>query len=141
MAHNCIVVNLDRCTGCYSCEITCKMENDIALGEHWNKMLQRGPFGDYPNMTRYLLPTMCQQCADAPCVHVCPTGASYRDGNNVVLIDREKCIGCKSCMKIGCPAISMKEGKAHVDFTQCVGCGVCQQLCPVDAFESTGKEG
>ena len=42
MAHNCIVVNLDRCTGCYSCEITCKMENDIALGEHWNKMLQRG---------------------------------------------------------------------------------------------------
>ena len=53
MAHNCIVVNLDRCTGCYSCEITCKMENDIALGEHWNKMLQRGPFGDYPNMTRY----------------------------------------------------------------------------------------
>lgn len=76
MAHNCIVVNLDRCTGCYSCEITCKMENDIALGEHWNKMLQRGPFGDYPNMTRYPLPTMCQQCADAPCVHVCPTGAA-----------------------------------------------------------------
>ena len=102
MAHNCIVVNLDRCTGCYSCEITCKMENDIALGEHWNKMLQRGPFGDYPNMTRYLLPTMCQQCADAPCVHVCPTGASYRDGNNVVLIDREKCIGCKYCMA-ACP--------------------------------------
>ena len=102
MAHNCIVVNLDRCTGCYSCEITCKMENDIALGEHWNKMLQRGPFGDYPNMTRYLLPTMCQQCADAPCVHVCPTGASYRDGNNVVLIDREKCIGCKYCM-MACP--------------------------------------
>ena len=102
MAHNCIVVNLDRCTGCYSCEITCKMENDIALGEHWNKMLQRGPFGDYPNMTRYPLPTMCQQCADAPCVHVCPTGASYRDGNNVVLIDREKCIGCKYCM-MACP--------------------------------------
>ena len=56
-------------------------------------------------------------------------------------VNTDKCIGCKSCMKIGCPAISMKEGKAHVDFTQCVGCGVCQQLCPVDAFESTGKEG
>ena len=102
MAHNCIVVNLDRCTGCYSCEITCKMENDVALGEYWNKMLQRGPFGEYPNMVRYPLPTMCQQCADAPCVHVCPTGASYRDGNNVVLIDREKCIGCKYCMA-ACP--------------------------------------
>ena len=56
-------------------------------------------------------------------------------------VNTDKCIGCKSCMKIGCPAISMKEGKAHVDFTQCVGCGVCEQLCPVGAFESTGKEG
>ena len=56
-------------------------------------------------------------------------------------VNKDKCIGCKSCMKIGCPAISMKEGKAHVDFTQCVGCGVCQQLCPTHAFVSTEKEG
>lgn len=56
-------------------------------------------------------------------------------------VNTDKCIGCKSCMKIGCPAISMKEGKAHVDNTLCVGCGVCEQLCPVGAFESTGKEG
>ena len=56
-------------------------------------------------------------------------------------VNKDKCIGCKSCMKIGCPAISMKEGKAHVDFTQCVGCGVCEQLCPAHAFVSTEKEG
>ena len=56
-------------------------------------------------------------------------------------VDTAKCVGCKACMKIGCPAISMKEGKAHVDNTLCVGCGVCEQLCPVGAFESTGKEG
>ena len=55
------------------------MENGIALGEHWNKVVMVGPFGEYPDMTRYALPTMCQQCEDAPCVHVCPTGASYRD--------------------------------------------------------------
>ena len=55
-------------------------------------------------------------------------------------VNVNKCVGCKSCMKIGCPAISIKDGKAHVDNTLCVGCGVCQQLCPVDAFESTGKE-
>lgn len=122
MAHNCIVVNLDRCTGCYSCEITCKMENDTALGEHWNKMLQRGPFGDYPNMTRYPLPTMCQQCADAPCVHVCPTGASYRDGNNVVLIDREKCIGCKYCM-MACPYGVRDWNKASKTVEKCTLCG------------------
>ncbi len=52
-------------------------------------------------------------------------------------VDASKCIGCKSCMKIGCPAISMVDGKAVVDQTQCVGCGVCSQLCPKKAFVST----
>lgn len=52
-------------------------------------------------------------------------------------VDAGKCIGCKNCMKIGCPAISMRNGKAVVDATQCVGCGVCSQLCPKKAFMST----
>ncbi len=56
-------------------------------------------------------------------------------------VDIVKCVGCRSCMKIGCPAISIREGKAHVDNTLCVGCGVCEQLCPVQAFQSTKKEG
>lgn len=56
-------------------------------------------------------------------------------------VDNTKCVGCKSCMRIGCPAISIKDGKARVDATQCVGCGVCEQLCGVNAFHSTKKEG
>ena len=56
-------------------------------------------------------------------------------------VNKDKCVGCKSCMKIGCPALSIKEGKAHVDSTLCVGCGVCEQLCKFNAFESTSKEG
>ena len=56
-------------------------------------------------------------------------------------VDADKCKGCKSCMKIACPAISMREGKAHVDATQCVGCGVCEQLCAFGAFQGAGKEG
>lgn len=44
-------------------------------------------------------------------------------------VDPEKCVGCKSCMGIGCPAISMREGRAVIDATQCVGCGVCAALC------------
>lgn len=103
MPHNCIVVDLDRCIGCYSCEANCKMENDIALGEYWNKVIVEGPFGTFPDIEQYWLPTMCQQCEDAPCVHVCPTGASYRDPEtNIVLVDKEKCIGCKYCM-MACP--------------------------------------
>ena len=56
-------------------------------------------------------------------------------------VDTDKCVGCKNCMKIGCPAISIRDGKAHVDNTLCVGCGVCEQLCGVKAFHSTKKEG
>ena len=48
--------------------------------------------------------------------------------------DTEKCIGCKSCMRVGCPAISIKDGKAVIDNTLCTGCGVCGQLCPKDAL-------
>ena len=74
MAHYAIVVDLDRCIGCHGCEIACKNENNIALGEYWNKVVERGPFGEYPDLEMYFLPTMCQQCQDAPCVNVCPTG-------------------------------------------------------------------
>ena len=50
----------------------------------------------------------------------------------------DKCVGCKSCMKIGCPAISISEGKAVIDNTLCTGCGVCGQLCKFDAL--SGKK-
>ena len=58
----------------------------------------------------------------------------YVKHNPPLSINRDKCVGCKSCMKIGCPAISMKDGKATIDNTLCVGCNVCSQLCPVKAF-------
>ena len=48
--------------------------------------------------------------------------------------DTEKCVGCQACMRIGCPAISMVKGKAHVDATLCVGCGVCGQMCKLGAL-------
>lgn len=51
-----------------------------------------------------------------------------------VKVDTEKCVGCKMCMKIGCPAVSMKDGKAKIDVTQCVGCGVCTQMCRLGAI-------
>ncbi|MCI7473333.1 MAG: indolepyruvate ferredoxin oxidoreductase subunit alpha [Clostridiales bacterium] len=54
-------------------------------------------------------------------------------------VDTAKCTGCKACMKIGCPAISVTDGKAGVDATLCVGCGVCQQMCKFDALQ-TGEE-
>ena len=55
-------------------------------------------------------------------------------------IDPEKCRGCTSCMKIGCPAISIRNRKAVIDKTLCIGCGVCTQMCRFDAFSAEGKE-
>ena len=51
-------------------------------------------------------------------------------------INPDKCVGCKMCMKLGCPAISIKDKKARIDPTQCVGCAVCEQLCKTNAIEA-----
>ena len=55
--------------------------------------------------------------------------------NPPLKVDADKCRSCKACMKIGCPAIAMKDGKAKIDVTLCVGCGVCSQMCHFDALK------
>ena len=49
-------------------------------------------------------------------------------------VDPEKCRSCKMCLGCGCPAIALKDGKAHVDSGQCIGCAVCAQICPFGAI-------
>lgn len=56
-------------------------------------------------------------------------------------VDRGKCRACKACFKIGCPAISMSDGKASIDGTLCVGCGLCEKLCPFEAILSSEEAG
>ena len=63
----------------------------------------------------------------------------YVKHNKPLVVDADKCKSCKMCMKIGCPAISMKDGKAVIDNTLCTGCGVCEQLCKFGALKS-GEE-
>lgn len=58
----------------------------------------------------------------------------YVKHNGPIQADATKCVGCKSCMKIGCPAISIVDGKAKIDATLCTGCGVCSQLCKFDVL-------
>ncbi len=64
-----------------------------------------------------------------PCVLL-----KYVKHEKPIKVDCDKCVGCKSCMRLGCPSISMKDGKACIDTTLCVGCGVCKQLCKLGAL-------
>ncbi len=105
------------------------------------------------NRVRVVDPYNLKECEDALKEELASNEASviisrrpcallkYVKHNPPLKVNAEKCIGCKSCMKIGCPALSMKDKHAHVDSTLCVGCGVCEQLCKFDAFEGTSKEG
>ncbi len=58
----------------------------------------------------------------------------YVKAKPALTVDADKCRSCRACMRIGCPAVSMKDGKASIDATLCVGCGVCKQLCAFDAI-------
>ncbi len=96
-----MVIDLEKCTGCQACTTACAMENNTLPGEAWQDVLYYHE-GQYPNTSIKWLPRPCMQCEEPSCVHVCPTKATYKTEDGVVLIDWDKCIGCKYCM-IACP--------------------------------------
>ena len=103
-----IAINLDRCVGCHTCTLACKMQNNVPEGLLWNRVLTEncdvvdGAEGVYPAVTRTYLPVACQHCQNAACQRVCPTGATYKDEKGRIEIDYQKCIGCRMCMA-ACP--------------------------------------
>ena len=103
-----IAINLDRCVGCHTCALSCKMQNNVPEGMLWNRVLTEGcdrfdsAEGVYPHLTRTYLPLACQHCENPACERVCPTGATYKDDKGRVEIDYDKCIGCRMCMA-ACP--------------------------------------
>lgn len=102
MTRNIIDIDLDSCIGCHSCAVVCKQENNVGLGTFYNKVLTVGSSGTYPDLEMYYLPVSCQHCDNPECVSVCPTGASYKRDDGVVLVDHSKCIGCQYCV-MACP--------------------------------------
>ena len=103
-----IAIKLDRCIGCHTCSLSCKMSNNVPDGMLWNRVLTEGcdvidgAQGTYPNLSRTYLPLACQHCDNAACQKVCPTGATYKDEKGRIEIDYDKCIGCRMCMA-ACP--------------------------------------
>ncbi|WP_434509930.1 sulfate reduction electron transfer complex DsrMKJOP subunit DsrO [Desulfitobacterium sp. AusDCA] len=103
-----MVIDLKRCTGCTTCANACKMQNNVPMGMLWNRVLTEGgeeydtAAGVYPNVQKSFLPIACQHCENAPCVKACPVGATYKDEFGRVLINYDRCIGCRYCMA-ACP--------------------------------------
>lgn len=96
-----MVIDLKRCIGCHACTVACKLENVTPPGVFWTRVLEKET-GKYPLAKRIFVPMLCNHCQDAPCLRACPSGATTQQEDGVVLVDQDKCIGCKACME-ACP--------------------------------------
>jgi len=96
-----MVIDLKRCTSCYSCVAACKAEHCTPPGVFWAKVV-RVENGKYPTVTRQALPLLCMHCKEPECEKVCPTGATRKREDGIVVIDSEKCVGCRYCA-VACP--------------------------------------
>jgi len=100
--HWAMVIDLRKCVGCYSCQVTCKMENSVPMGDFRAKV-DTADVGRYPKARRPFLPTLCNNCDNPPCVPACPVpGATYKRKDSVVMVNRDLCIGCGRCVP-ACP--------------------------------------
>ncbi len=120
-----MVVDLRKCVGCYSCQVTCKMENSVPMAGY-NARVSAVDRGKYPSAERVFMPTLCNHCTGEekeggqvpPCVEKCPeaksgkrakfggvryrTGATYKRPDGMILQDMSLCIGCYKCID-ACP--------------------------------------
>lgn len=109
-----IFVDKDRCIGCYSCVVACKLEHSLPpeparppladpKGPELIRVYQIGPEINGDKVYQYFQPIMCMHCAKAPCVEACPRSALYKDAKTgATLVRRDRCIGCKFCLTV-CP--------------------------------------
>lgn len=95
------LIDIRRCIGCNTCSVACKSENNVPLGV-WRSWVKKIEKGKYPNTSLSFLPLLCNNCEDPICVTVCPTFASQKRDDGVVIIDPHRCIGCRYCMA-ACP--------------------------------------
>jgi len=101
MARLGMVFDLKACIGCSACVVACKQENSLPNGVFFTRILSY-EYGNYPNVKRVYIPTICNQCENPPCQKVCPSGATYTRADGIVMVNGEKCIGCSSCV-VACP--------------------------------------
>lgn len=91
------------CIGCTACMDACRETNNVPEGVARLEMIKSAPKGEFPNVRYDFFRQSCQHCTNAPCVSVCPTGASYIDiTNGIVDVKPDLCVGCQYCVAV-CP--------------------------------------
>ncbi len=93
-----MVIDQAKCTGCGQCTLACRAHNDIPPQISWNRVIDTGKVGG----KKVFLPRPCMQCEHAPCVEVCMVRASYYRPDGIVMMDYDRCIGCRYC-EVACP--------------------------------------
>ncbi|MEZ4224068.1 MAG: 4Fe-4S dicluster domain-containing protein [Polyangiaceae bacterium] len=135
-----MVVDTTKCVGCKACVFACAAENDVPDGFCRDWIVEEVS-GVFPHLRQEIRSERCMHCEDAPCVTNCPTGASFIDENGTVLVDKDKCTGCKACIA-SCPYDArFVHTEGYVD--KCTFCvhrtargdqPACVSVCPTESL-------
>ena len=137
------VIDQTRCIGCHACTVACKSENDVPLGDFrtWVKYTETGTF---PEVKRDFSVLRCNHCTNAPCITICPVVVLDKRPDGIVDLDRDVCIGCKSCMQ-ACPYDALYLNEQTGGAEKCHYCAhrvdqglepACVVVCPEEAIIS-----
>lgn len=147
------VLDISRCCGCYNCQIACKDEhcdNDWSpyakpqpdVGQFWMR-IDEHIHGTIPKVKMHYLPHLCNHCKNATCMDVCGVGALERRDDGLIVLNPEKCTGCKDCIE-ACPYDAIFYNETLNICQKCTGCAHildnddalprCVEACPTDAI-------
>lgn len=148
MSRKAFIVDLDRCIGCFSCTVACQVVHGAPAESRRMDVRKIGPSGVFPELSMYYLPVMCQHCQDPPCLEACPSGAVYKNGDGLVLIEADDCNGCGECVG-ACPfqARYVNPRRAIAESCDCcipigpeAGQPACASACPAAAIRLCDRD-
>lgn len=96
-----MVVDVAKCIGCQSCTMSCIYENAVPE-DSFRTIVSTYEVQEGGRTAMVMLPRLCNHCADAPCIPVCPVGATYQQADGIVVVDADRCVGCAYCVQ-ACP--------------------------------------